>query len=254
MISGKATAKTQAEADHPENGLVWYCEETPDQFEPEVAKMPTRACRQHMRFSLLFPNCVNPDDITEYAFSNSATNKCPEGMKRMPQLRFSARYDTNAMAPNGWEGDAPFQLSCSDTPGAGYCFHGDFINGWYEDAAEDMMVGGGTGRDDGRFISGARGSSPTPASCTPTDQDPENGTSDYWTSLEMMDGVVELNSDSVVNPIPSLEPEPEPTRVPGRKPTSPSRPTRFGLTETKRNIGKRSRGVAKMRPSGFGST
>lgn len=186
MISGKATATTQAEADDPENGLEWYCEETPDVHEPEAAKMPTKTCQQHLRFSLLFPNCVNPDNIAEYAFSDSATNKCPEGMKRMPQLRYSARYDTKAVAPNGWDGPAPFQLSCSDTPGDGYCFHGDFINGWYEDAAADMLIGGGSGRDDGRFISGSHGSSAAADNCTPTDRDPENGTSDYWTSLEMM--------------------------------------------------------------------
>lgn len=186
MISGNASAQTQAEADHSENGLEWYCEES-DEREPELGKMPTKSCQQHLRFSLLFPNCVNPDDITQYGFSDSATNSCPEGMKRMPQLRISSRYNTKSMAPNGWEGDAPFQLSCSDTPGEGYCFHGNFINGWYKDAAEDMLIGDGNGRDDGRFISGSHGSSATPADCKPTDQDLENGTSDYWISLEMME-------------------------------------------------------------------
>ena len=194
-LSGNASAKTQAEADHPENGLAWYCEET-EQPEPEPGMMPTKTCQQHLRFSLLFPNCVNPDDISEYAFSDSSTNRCPEGMKRMPQLRISSRYDTRAVAPDGWDGDAPFQLSCSDTPGDGYCFHGDFINGWYKDAAEDMLAGGGSGRDDGRFISGSRGSSPVRDDCTPADHDPDNGTSDYWVSLEMMEeGAIAVPDD-----------------------------------------------------------
>jgi hypothetical protein len=230
-ISGKASAQTQAEADHPENGLSWYCEESEGVYEPDRARMPTKACQQHLRFSLLFPNCVNPDDITEYDFSDSTTNSCPSGMKRMPQLRFSARYDTKSVAPNGWDGVAPFQLSCSDTPGEGFCFHGDFINGWFEDAAEDMLVGDGNGRDDGRFISGAHGSSATPDSCIPSDQDPENGTSDYLTSLEMMEGsgVVAIPENSVdaaatpglVDAVTQIVPSTTPA-APTATPTSPS--------------------------------
>ncbi|KAI9172845.1 hypothetical protein HJFPF1_02359 [Paramyrothecium foliicola] len=204
MVSGLASAQSQAEADHPENKLGWYCEETPDVYESEKGAMPTKACQQHLRFTLLFPNCVNPGNASEYGFSDSSTNQCPSGMKRMPQLRYSARYDTKSVAPNGWDGTAPFQLSCSNTTGAGYCMHGDFINGWHEDAALDMLVGEGNGRDDGKFISGALGSSAAPATCVPTDQDPENGTSNYLESLEMMessDANANYTGDSTTKPV-----------------------------------------------------
>lgn len=184
MISGNASAKTQAEADSPSNDLEWFCEGS-DEREADVAKMPTSTCDQHLQSNLVFPNCVNPDNIAEYDFADDA-NKCPDGMKQIPQLRYRVLYDTKSVAPDGWSGTAPFQLSCSDVPGDGYCYHGDFINGWFEDAAENMLVTGGGGYEDGQFIAGSHGSSAVEASCTPTDQDPENGTSDYEASLEMM--------------------------------------------------------------------
>ncbi|KNB19429.1 hypothetical protein FOXG_16780 [Fusarium oxysporum f. sp. lycopersici 4287] len=165
MISGNASAQTQAEADHPSNGLEWFLRGV----------------------SLRFPNCVNLDNLAEYDWSDDS-NKCPESMKAIPQLRYAARYDTKAVVPNGWSGDAPFQLSCGSASGNGYCFHGDFINGWYEDSAENMLASGGGGYEDGQFISGEHGSAAADSGCTPTDQDPDNGTSDYYTSLEMMNG------------------------------------------------------------------
>lgn len=184
MISGNASAKTQSEADNLYNDLEWFCEGS-DKRESDVAKMPTSTCDQHLQTNLVFPNCVNPDDISDYDFADES-NKCPDGMKQIPQLRYRVLYDTKSVAPNGWSGTAPFQLSCSDTPGDGYCFHGDFINGWFEDAAENMLITGGGGYDDGQFVTGSHGSSAVEAACTPTDQDPNNGTSDYETSLEMM--------------------------------------------------------------------
>ena len=72
-----------------------------------------------------------------------------------------------------------------------------------------MLVGGGSGHDDGRFISGSHGSSATPADCTPTDQDPDNGTSDYWISLEMM----ENGNLTVPNVTAATTTEAEPTLV-----------------------------------------
>ncbi|KAH8424749.1 DUF1996 domain-containing protein [Aspergillus melleus] len=186
MVSGNASAKTQAEADHPSNALEWFCEGS-DERESDIAKFPTSTCDQHLQVSLRFPDCVNPDNIAEYDFSDDS-NKCPDDMKSMPQLRYAARYDTKSVLPDGWSGDAPFQLSCGDTPGNGYCFHGDFINGWFEDAAENMLAAGGGGYDDGQFISGEHGSETAEDTCTPTDQDPDNGTSDYFTSVDMMNG------------------------------------------------------------------
>ena len=48
----------------------------------------------------------------------------------------------------------------------------------------------------GRFISGSRGSSPVRDDCTPADHDPDNGTSDYWVSLEMMEeGAIAVPDD-----------------------------------------------------------
>ena len=34
------------------------------------------------------------------------------GMKRMPSLRFSVRYDTRKAIPQGWKGVPPFKLAC----------------------------------------------------------------------------------------------------------------------------------------------
>ena len=181
MISGNASAQTQAEADHLSNGLEWFCEGS-DQRESDIAKFPTGTCDQHLQVSLRFPNCVNPDNLAEYDWSDDS-NKCPEGMKAIPQIRYAARYDTSAVVPGGWSGDAPFQLSCGSAPGNGYCFHGDFINGWYEDAAESMLTSGGGAYEDGQFISGEHGSAAADSGCTPTDQDPDNGT-----AVEMISG------------------------------------------------------------------
>lgn len=190
MITGNASAQSQAEADHAYNGLEWFCEGS-DAREPDIAKFPTSTCEQHLQVSLRFPNCVNPDDLSEYDWSDTSTNKCPGGMKAIPQLRYAARYDTASVVPGGWSGgDAPFQLSCGSAAGGGYCFHADFINGWFEDAAENMLAQGGGGYEDGQFISGSHGTADVTPECTPTDQDPENGTSDYWTSVEMKGGEV----------------------------------------------------------------
>ncbi|RAH75418.1 DUF1996 domain-containing protein [Aspergillus aculeatinus CBS 121060] len=184
MISGNASAKTQAEADHPYNDLEWFCEGS-DEREADVARMPTSTCSQHLQVNLVFPSCVDPANIAEYDFPDDS-HTCPEGMSSFPQLRYRVLYDTKKVAPDGWSGDAaPFQLSCSDTPGDGYCFHADFINGWFADAAENMLTKGGGGYDDEQFIAGEHGSEAVEASCTPTDQDPDHGTSDYLTSVEM---------------------------------------------------------------------
>lgn len=67
--------------------------------------------------------------------------------------------------------------------GVGYCFHGDFINGWYEDAAKEMLKAKGQSF---LRIDGAHGNGKTYSKCKAKDQDPSNGTSDYHKSLEMM--------------------------------------------------------------------
>jgi hypothetical protein len=67
--------------------------------------------------------------------------------------------------------------------GDGYCLHGDFINGWYEDAAKNMLKAKG---QTFMRIDGAHGNGKQYSSCKPKDADPNHGTSDYLTSLEMM--------------------------------------------------------------------
>ncbi|RDW86633.1 DUF1996 domain-containing protein [Aspergillus mulundensis] len=186
MLSGNASATTQAEADNPYNNMEWFCEGS-DARESNVAQMPSSTCDQHLQVNLVFPQCVNPDDHSDYDFADDS-QACPEGMVSIPQLRYRVLYDTRSVAPSGWSGAAPFLLSCSDTLGAGYCFHGDFVNGWYEDAAENMLANGGGGYTDGQFVAGSHGDSAVEATCTAADQDPGNGTSDYLASLEMMAG------------------------------------------------------------------
>ncbi|KAJ0426199.1 hypothetical protein BJY00DRAFT_307696 [Aspergillus carlsbadensis] len=277
MISGNASATTQSAADHPYNDLEWFCEGS-DEREADMAKMPTSTCDQHLQVNLRFPQCVSPDDHSEYDFADE-TETCPEGMVAIPQLRYRVLYDTKAVAPGGWSGAAPFQLSCSDTPGDGYCFHGDFINGWFEDAAENMLVNGGGGFDDGQFIAGEHGDSPLEASCTAVDRDPQGGTSDYYTSLEMIEdgggGVVDsvqpesaagspTAGDTLVTPAPvttdsvaaatqtsSTTPSVTPSRTSTRRPSGTTG-TYYGNKETcssttKRSIGQKSKTEAVKR-------
>jgi hypothetical protein len=69
--------------------------------------------------------------------------------------------------------------------GEGYCLHGDFINGWFADAAQNMLKAKGQSfmRIDG---SHGEGKQLFNKSCKPKDADPDHGTSDYHKSLEMM--------------------------------------------------------------------
>lgn len=105
-------------------------------------------------------------------------------MQRIPRLRFSIRYDLRRIIPDGWEGTAPLQLSCGEI-GDGYCMHGDFINGWFEDAAQNMLKDMPNPRDFFE-VNGAHGTGATKADCVPADADPDNGTSDYKESVQMM--------------------------------------------------------------------
>jgi hypothetical protein len=248
MISGNASATSQSAADHPYNDLEWFCEGS-EERETDIAKMPTSTCDQHLQVNLRFPQCVNPDDHSEYDFADESET-CPEGMVAIPQLRYRVLYDTKSVAPEGWSGVAPFQLSCSDTPGDGYCFHGDFINGWFEDAAENMLINGGGGYDDGQFIAGEHGDSAVEASCTAVDRDPEGGTSDYYTSLEMM-----ADGGELVDPVES-ESAPEPsttveTTTPVATPAPATTDTVSTPTQTSSPAPSR---TSSRRPSGTAST
>jgi len=67
--------------------------------------------------------------------------------------------------------------------GEGYCFHGDFINGWFEDAGKTLLQAKGQSF---MRIDGAHGNGKQFSKCKAKDADPSNGTNDYHKSLEMM--------------------------------------------------------------------
>jgi hypothetical protein len=144
-----------------------------------VAAFPTTGCEiGRLQSLLLFHDCVNPDTL-ESAYSGRhnlpRVNRCPEGMSRIPQLRFSVRFDTTDALPDGWSGEAPLQLAS----GPSYSWHGDFINGWLPEAAKNMLLQAG-GKRDFHAVTGPLDKQPA---CTPKDADPDNGTSDYEESL-----------------------------------------------------------------------
>lgn len=178
VVVGNAAATKQDEV--AAGSLVqWFCEHGPADETKDASQFPRKTCTTHLQTLLYFHDCVDPVSLNS-TYNNPSygtTNRCPAGMKRIPRLRFSIRYDLRKIIPNGWEGEAPLALAC----GSSYCSHGDFINGWFEDAAEDMLLS-----DDKREFRAVSGSHDNASSnCTPADQDPDNGTSDYLTSVEM---------------------------------------------------------------------
>jgi hypothetical protein len=144
---------------------------------------PAENCETHLQQLLCFPSCVNPETLeTAYKRRDHGTpNWCPQGMKSMPQLRFSIRWDLRQVLPNGWSGTAPIKLSC----GPAWCAHGDFINGWTKEAAENMVA---TTQDKRQFfpVDGALSDFKSGPTCQATDADPSNGTSDYAESVAAM--------------------------------------------------------------------
>lgn len=181
MIAGDAGATSEAEMP-ADAEISWFCEGT-DGIEADENGFPSATCDTHLQTLLFFPQCVNPDTLeTSYKSRDYGTdNWCPEGSSSMPQLRFSIRYDLRDVLPDGWSGTAPLQLAC----GNAYCSHGDFINGWTEEAAE-TMVGTTNSKQDFSPVDGALGNDGETMGCEPTDADPDNGTSDYAESVSMM--------------------------------------------------------------------
>ncbi|KAF2639426.1 hypothetical protein P280DRAFT_454789 [Massarina eburnea CBS 473.64] len=159
-VAGNASAKSQADINEKTTMITWWCDTGADDRNTRPrAAFPRSTCAAHMQVILAFPDCVNPSKVEEYAYVANNGGKCPTGMKRMVRLRFSI--------------------------GDGYCFHGDFINGWFDDAQQNLLKAKGQSfmRIDG---SHGNGKQPMGKTCTAKDQDPENGTSDYLKSLEMM--------------------------------------------------------------------
>jgi hypothetical protein len=189
-VAGNASATSQADVE--ENaGISWFCEGD-DAEEKDAAAFPTTTCSTHLQTLLLFHDCVNPDTL-ESAYSGNPSvntgygdNWCPSDMKRIPQPRFSIRYDLRKLLPDGWSGAPPLALAC----GSSYCSHGDFINGWLPEAAENMVSEAvGVEKYDYFAVDGPLGDASAGSVCgaeNAQDSDPTHGTSDYWESLKMM--------------------------------------------------------------------
>ncbi|OLN90009.1 hypothetical protein CCHL11_07224 [Colletotrichum chlorophyti] len=176
VVAGNALATSQADVD-PKSTMSWWCEYGPEGGPKDEAAFPTQSCvKGRLQTILRFQDCINPDSHEAVYSSNQygTSNWCPKGMKRIPQLRFSVRYDTSKALPNGWTGKAPLELAS----GSSYSFHGDFINGWLPEAAENLLAA--TDKREWQPVSGPLSRT---ASCSPTDPDPENGTDDWAKSV-----------------------------------------------------------------------
>ncbi|RYP43282.1 hypothetical protein DL770_011762 [Monosporascus sp. CRB-9-2] len=181
MVAGSASAKTAAEM--PSDAKIeWFCEGDSGIGTDENG-FPSSTCSTHLQTLLYFPNCVNSDSLeTAYKSRNYGTpNWCPQGMSSMPQLRFSIRYDLRKVLPDGWSGTAPLKLSS----GNAFSSHGDFINGWTEEAAQNMVA---TTSEKYHFaaVDGSLGKNGEKPTCAATDADPSHGTSDFEESVSLM--------------------------------------------------------------------
>ncbi|KAI9151454.1 hypothetical protein HJFPF1_08656 [Paramyrothecium foliicola] len=180
MVAGDAG--NQSPSGMPADAKIeWFCEG--DSVSADANGFPSKTCSTHLQTLLFFPQCVNEQTL-EYAYksrTHGTYNWCPQGMKSMPQLRFSIRYDLRRALPNGWNGEAPLKLAC----GNAHCSHGDFINGWTEEAAQNMVA---TTQDKRKFfpVNGALGNSGDKSTCRPADPEPNLGTSDYAKSVQLM--------------------------------------------------------------------
>ncbi len=184
-VAGNASSTTQSDIDEHITAMTWWCETGPeDRTSRPRATLPRNTCNTHIQVILRFPDCVNPDDLKQSGYATAHGGRCPGAMKRIPQLRFSVRYDVRRIIPHGWTGLPPLKLACGEI-GEGYCFHGDFVNGWFEDAGKNMLKAKST-RDFLR-IDGEHGLGKAGTGCKAKDADPSHGTSDYATSIKMME-------------------------------------------------------------------
>ena len=178
VVAGNASATTAEEVDE-RSDMSWWCEYGPSST-PDANGWPGVGCNLgRLQTQLRFPDCVDPETLeSEYSGRTwlPNTNRCPDGMKRIPQLRFSVRFDTSGVLPDGWSGDAPLQLASGNS----FSWHGDFINGWLPEAAENMLQA-----TDKNLFQDVTGPLSELESCTPVDADPDHGTSNYEESLRM---------------------------------------------------------------------
>ncbi|KAI3536951.1 hypothetical protein CABS01_15143 [Colletotrichum abscissum] len=192
-VVGNASAKSEADTE-PLAGIQWFCEGGPSAGK-DVNGFPSKTCNTHLQTILLFHDCVNQETLEStysgtqhWTATSKPANRCPLDMKRMPQLRFSIRYDLRKALPDGWEGTAPLELAC----GPAYCTHGDFINGWLPEAAENMLLA--NSKRDFAGVDGPAGKYSAGSVCgaqNATDADPENGTSDYLTSKQILQRLID---------------------------------------------------------------
>jgi hypothetical protein len=182
MIAGNAKATSRGDL-FPGAKSDFFCEGGDGSIRQDANGFPSSTCKTHLQQLLYFPSCVNPTTLeTAYKSRDYKTpNWCPQGMKSIPQLRFSIRWDLRKALPNGWSGQAPLKLAC----GPAWCAHGDFINGWTPDAAQNMVA---TTRDKREFfpVNGSLGGYKDGPKCKATDAEPSKGTSDYAQSVREM--------------------------------------------------------------------
>jgi len=188
-LAGNVSATSQVHIED-DAGISWFCEGESTDDSKDAAAFPTKTCSTHLQTLLLFHDCANPDTLESAYSANPHYNKaygenwCPANMYRIPQLRFSIRYDLRKLLPDGWSGAPPLALAC----GSSYCTHGDFINGWLPEAAENMVQDAGSKRE--YFaVNGPLGDASAGSACgaeNARDSDPTHGTSDYLESLQMM--------------------------------------------------------------------
>ncbi|TDZ18066.1 hypothetical protein Cob_v008828 [Colletotrichum orbiculare MAFF 240422] len=179
MVAGDAAATTEDKM--PADAQVsWACENGGGGGSADANGFPSETCGTHLQQLLYFPQCVNTETL-ETAYKAKRGGSCPSGMKSMPQLRFSIRYDLRKVLPGGWSGTAPFKLAC----GPAWCSHGDFINGWTEEAARNMLA---TTREKQKFsaVDGKLGGYNAGPTCEAADADPSRGTGDYAESVKAM--------------------------------------------------------------------
>ncbi|KZL85699.1 oxidoreductase [Colletotrichum incanum] len=181
MVAGDANA-VSANQVPKDSKAEWFCEGGGGGA-LDANGFPSQTCGTHLQQLLYFPSCVNTKTLeTAYKSRNHGTaNWCPMGMNSMPQLRFSIRYNLRKVLPNGWSGNSPFKLAC----GPAWCSHGDFINGWTEESAQNMVS---TTYDKRAFfgVNGALGNFKDYAKCKATDADPSHGTGNYAESVAAM--------------------------------------------------------------------
>jgi len=174
MVAGNAGGKKQGDMIASAQSE-WFCEG--DAASPLDANgFPSKGCSTHLQQLLYFPQCVNPTTL-ETGYKDRRGGKCPAGMKSMPQLRFSIRYDLRKALPKGWSGTAPVKLAC----GSAWCSHGDFINGWTVESAKSMVK---TTAEKQKFM--AVEGKLKASNCKATDAEPKKGTSDYAQSVKAM--------------------------------------------------------------------